>query len=203
MAALGDERLFELLEDDGPAIARGEREAFDCGAVAEVVERARLGEGGRGPGRRAGAGRPGRRLGTAAAGRLALNLGHSLGHAVEAAGGLSGRSSTARRSRTGSGRRCRIGLELGVTPPARAARIGTLLDRLELGRGRLPYAADVVRDHLDADKKHAGGRLRWVLPTADGVVVRADVPGSVVDAAVASLLEAPAPAASGREVGGR
>ncbi len=40
MAAIGDERLFELLEADGPAIARGDADAFDCGSAAEVVERA-------------------------------------------------------------------------------------------------------------------------------------------------------------------
>src|SRR5207249_2578342 len=40
MAALGDERLFALLEGDGDAIARGDAAAFDSGAVAELVERA-------------------------------------------------------------------------------------------------------------------------------------------------------------------
>ena len=46
MAALGDERLFELLESDGPAIARGDtRRRFGHGAVAEVVERCGLGQG--------------------------------------------------------------------------------------------------------------------------------------------------------------
>ena len=29
-----------------------------------------------------------------------------------------------------------------------------------------------VLEHLRSDKKHAAGHLRWVLPTADGVVVR-------------------------------
>jgi len=78
---------------------------------------------------------------------------------------------------------------MGVTPPERAIRVGTLLDRLELGVGRLPFPASAVRDHLAIDKKHAGGRLRWVLPTADGVVVRPDVPDAVVEAAIAGLLE--------------
>jgi 3-dehydroquinate synthetase len=34
------------------------------------------------------------------------------------------------------------------------------------------------------DKKHAGGRLRWVLPTADGMMVRDDVPDENVLAAI-------------------
>jgi shikimate kinase/3-dehydroquinate synthase len=193
MAALGDERLFELLESDGDEIAHGTEAAFEGGAVAEVVERASWTKvevvlvdehehGGA-----AGA------SGTAAAGRLALNLGHSLGHAVETAGGY---ETLLHGEAVAYGLRiaCRIGRAVGVTPDDRAARIGGLLDRLVLGVGRLPFPADAVHRHLETDKKHAGGRLRWVLPTADGVVVRSDVPDEVVDAAIAELLE---PAASG------
>ena len=32
----------------------------------------------------------------------------------------------------------------------------------------LPYPAEAVLAATGTDKKHAGGRLRWVLPTADG-----------------------------------
>src|SRR6185369_6067196 len=39
MAALGDERLFETLESDGPAIVAGDPAAVESGALAEVVER--------------------------------------------------------------------------------------------------------------------------------------------------------------------
>jgi 3-dehydroquinate synthetase len=46
-------------------------------------------------------------------------------------------------------------------------------------------------DRLAIDKKHAAGRLRWVLPTADGVVVRDDVDPAVVERAAAALLAAP------------
>ena len=49
--------------------------------------------------------------------------------------------------------------------------------------------------HLATDKKHAAGRLRWVLPTADGVVVRDDVDPAVVERAAA--------AAPGRRRAGR
>ena len=188
MAALGDERLFELLETDGEAIARGEPAAFERGAVAELVERAAWAKvevvladerehgGERGT------------TGTAAAGRLALNLGHSLGHAFEAAGGY---GELLHGEAVGYGLRaaCRIGLELGVTPAARAGRIEGLLDVLGLGLGRLPYGAATVREALGTDKKHAGGRLRWVLPTADGVVVRSDVAEGLVDGVIAGLLQ--------------
>jgi shikimate kinase/3-dehydroquinate synthase len=193
MAALGDERLFELLESDGDAIARGTEAAFEGGALAELVERAGWAKvevvlaDERERGGAAGV------TGTAAAGRLALNLGHSLGHAVEAAGGY---ETLLHGEAVAFGLRaaCRIGRTVGLTPDDRAARIDRLLDRLELGVGRLPFPADAVRQHLGTDKKHAGGRLRWVLPTADGVVVRSDLPDEVVDDAIAELLE---PATSG------
>ncbi len=197
MAALGDERLFELLEADGDAIARGTDAAFESGSVAELVERAAWAkveivvadEHERGGA--AGAN------GTAAAGRLALNLGHSLGHAVEAAGGF---ATLLHGEAVAYGLRaaCRIGLDVGVTPPGRADRIGALLDRLELGVGRLPLSADTVRNHLGTDKKHAGGRLRWVLPTADGVVVRSDVPDAIVATAIDALLEPASPGVPAR-----
>jgi shikimate kinase/3-dehydroquinate synthase len=194
MAAIGDERLFELLETDGEAIARGEHRAFADGAVAELVERTAWAKvevvlnDEREAGGRRGAG------GTTAAGRLALNLGHSLGHAVEAAGEY---AALLHGEAVAYGLRgaCAIGVALGVTPPARAKRIGALLDTLRLGEGRLPFPAAPVRNALANDKKHAGGRLRWILPTADGVVVRSDVPDAIVDAAIETLL-APSAAAS-------
>jgi 3-dehydroquinate synthetase/shikimate kinase len=185
MAALGDERLFELLESTGDAIARGDAAAFDGGSVAELVERAAWAkvEVVLADEREAGA----------AAGRIALNLGHSLGHAVEAAAGF---RDLLHGEAVGYGLRaaCRIGLELDVTPADRADRIGRLLDALGLAVAPLPYPLDSVLDHLAADKKHAGGRLRWVLPTADGYEVRADVPPDVVERAAASLLASGSPA---------
>ena len=174
MAALGDDRLFELLEAAGPAIARGEDAAFTSGAVAEVVERCAwakvvvvLAD---------------ERERDAGGGRITLNLGHSLGHALEAAGGFGG---LLHGEAVAYGLRaaCRIGVEAEVTPPERAARIGRLLDALELAREPLPYPIETVLDHLQADKKHAAGQLRWVLPTADGVTVRADVDPELVERA--------------------
>ena len=181
MAALGDERLFELLEADGPLIARGHPAAFGHGALAEVVERCAWAkvevvvadERERRPG----------------GGRITLNLGHSLGHAVEAAAGfgdLLHGEAVAYGLRAAS----RIGLEVGVTPPDRAARIAALLDRLGLGIEPLPYSLETVLGHLATDKKHAATQLRWVLPTDEGVVVRDDVLAEVVERAATSLLAA-------------
>ncbi|HET7474130.1 MAG TPA: bifunctional shikimate kinase/3-dehydroquinate synthase [Candidatus Limnocylindrales bacterium] len=185
MAALGDERLFALLESDGDPVARGDEAAFAGGAVAELVERTAWAkvavvdvdekEG-------------------AADRRITLNLGHSLGHAVEAAGGF---RQLLHGEAVAHGLRgaVRIGRELGVTPADRGDRIERLLTELGLATAPLPYPLANVLGALAADKKHASGALRWVLPTADGSVVRADVPADVVERAAASLLVAPGVAA--------
>ncbi len=161
MAALGDERLFEVLERDGEAIARGDASAFASGAVAEVVERAAMAK--------VAVVVADERERDAAGGRIALNLGHSLGHAVEAAAGYGGLL---------HGEAVAYGLRAACIDRGRgrrdAARTRGPHHRASWTRSRwavepLPYGLDTVLDHLGADKKHAGGRLRWVLPTADGV----------------------------------
>ena len=182
MAALGDERLFELLEADGPALARADATVLTSGVPAELVERAAWAkvavvladERERNPG----------------GGRMTLNLGHTLGHAVEAAAGF-GDLLHGEAVAYGLRAAVRMGVEVGLTPPERAERIGRLLDALDLAIEPLPYSLATVLDHLATDKKHAAGRLRWILPTADGVVVRDDIDPDVVERAAASLLAAP------------
>jgi shikimate kinase/3-dehydroquinate synthase len=176
MAALGDERLFELLEADGRAIAAGEARAHHDGLFAEVVERC-------GWAKIEVVSADEREQG----GRINLNLGHSLAHAIEAAAGYEG---ILHGEAVAYGLRaaCRIGVAVEVTPPERAARIEELLDVLDLGRAPLPYPLADVLAAVVTDKKHAGGRLRWVLPTATGVTVRNDVPDGVVEAAARGVL---------------
>ena len=183
MAALGDERLFVLLERHGSEMALGEAASAARGDVAELVERCAWAkievvtadERERGP----------------KGGRITLNLGHSLGHAVEAAAGyrelLHGEAVA-----YGLRAACRIGLAIGLTPPERAARITRLLDDLGLGREPLPYALENVMDHLATDKKHDSDGLRWVLPTGDGVEIRTDVADEIIRDAAESLLTAAA-----------
>jgi shikimate kinase/3-dehydroquinate synthase len=176
MAALGDERLFELIESRGAAIAVGDPAAAADGSIAELVERCAWAK-----------------VEVVAADereaavRVALNLGHSLGHAFEAAGGY---TDLRHGEAVGFGLRaaCRIGVATGTTPAERAARIERLLDDLGLGVGLLPYPVETVLGHLEADKKHRSGRLRWVLPTASGHVVRDDVPDELVRSVAAGLL---------------
>ncbi len=176
MAALGDERLFELLEARGRALADGDDKTHEDGSLAELVERCAWAKV---------------EIVTAdekeTAVRIALNLGHSLGHAFEAAGGyhdLRHGEAVAYGLRAA----CRIGVAAEVTPPERAARIERALDSIGLGGGLLPYPLEAVLEHLGADKKHRAGHLRWVLATATGHTVRDDIPDELVRAVAAGLL---------------
>ncbi len=179
MAILGDERLFALLESDGPAIAAGDEAAFASGAVAELVERSAWAK--------VDIVSADEREQAPTGGRITLNLGHSLGHAIEAAAGY-GDLRHGEAVAYGLRAATRLGVELGITPPPRAERIARLLERLRLGQGSLPYPVGAVREALAADKKHAGGRLRWILPDATGVTVRDDIPDEPVERAIAGLL---------------
>jgi shikimate kinase/3-dehydroquinate synthase len=183
MAVLGDERLFTVLETDGPAIARGEPAAFESGAVAEVVERAAWAK--------VAVVEADEHEQGADQGRVSLNLGHSLGHAIEAAGGF---SELLHGEAVAYGLRgaVRIGRALGATPPELAGRVEELLTAVGLATEPLPYSLDSVRAALAKDKKHADGALRWVLPTAAGYEIRSDVPADlVVDIATGLLAGAP------------
>jgi shikimate kinase/3-dehydroquinate synthase len=179
MAALGDEALFATVEADGAAIARGDRAAYEDGALAEVVERAGWAK--------VEVVMADEREQGGATGRIALNLGHTVAHAIEA---VDGYATLMHGEAVAYGLRAatRLGRELGVTPPERADRIERALDRLELGVEPLPYSADAVVAATGTDKKHASGRLRWVLPTADGYVTRDDIPDGPVREVVAGIL---------------
>ena len=176
MGTLGDERLLELLESDGPALAAGASEAFASGVMAELVERCAMAK---------------IEVVTAdereQGGRISLNLGHSLAHAIETVAEFRG---ILHGEAVAYGLRAalRIGVAVGVTPPERTERVERLLDGLGLGSAALPYPAGVVLDAVAADKKHRGGQLRWVLATARGWTVRADIPSDVVAAAAGSVL---------------
>jgi shikimate kinase/3-dehydroquinate synthase len=189
MAGLGDEALFATLESNGPVLARGEPAAFETGLMAEIVERSAWAK--------VEVVAADEREESATGGRITLNLGHTVAHALEATDGY---ANLLHGEAVAYGLRAatRIGRSLGVTPPGRGDRIERLLDTLNLGRAPLPYPPDAVMSATGADKKHAGGRLRWVLPTEDGVVVRDDVPPETILEVVRDVLAGsgtPAPTA--------
>jgi shikimate kinase/3-dehydroquinate synthase len=179
MGLLGDERLLDLLEARGPAIAVGEAGAFEDGSVAELVERAAWAK--------VEVVRADERETGGAGGRITLNLGHSFAHGLEAAAGY---EDLLHGEAVAYGLRgaCRIGRALGVTPEARARRAEQLLDELGLAVAPLPYPADGVLSAMGRDKKHQAGALRWVIPTDDGVTVRSDVPPELVRDVLDGLL---------------
>ena len=127
-------------------------------------------------------------------GRTLLNFGHTLGHAIEAAGYryLHGEAIA-----VGIRAAARIGAAHGTCEAADVARIDGLLDRFGL-----PAVAEVeearVLALIGSDKKRTAGRQRWVLPVAGGgVTIRDDVDGATVAAALAAVTFWPG-AAAGR-----
>jgi 3-dehydroquinate synthase len=177
---IGDQRIVDLAEAD-PADARdvaGDR-------FAELLERAI----------RVKAAVVGADLRETASdgqvGRAALNLGHTLAHAVERASGYTWRHGEA--------------VSVGVVFAAEVARRLGLLDAAAVERQRrllaafgLPTTCDgaswpTLRAAMSVDKKARGATLRWVL--LDGLqhpVIRADVPDDVLTAAFAAIGGRPA-----------
>jgi shikimate kinase/3-dehydroquinate synthase len=172
-AALGEERLFDLLERDGETLAAGDPAATASGALAELVERCawQKVEVVLGDEREA--------LDRETAGRISLNLGHTLAHGLESATDYR-RLLHGEAVAYGLRGAMRIGVARGVTPPERAARVEALLDRLELGSEPLDVDLDRVLAAIRVDKKALAGRIRWVLPTADGFVLDREVPDELV-----------------------
>ncbi len=191
MGALGDERLLELVEEEGEAYARGEEGPIESGAVAEMVERCAWAkvEVVTADAREANV-------------RMTLNLGHTIGHGIEAAAGY---SSILHGEAVAYGLRgaFAVAQAMGLASAQRADRVNRLLDRLGLGvEPPLVNREDVV-DHMAADKKHALGRLNWVLPTESGVVIRSDVPPAAIEAGLAAALRLDLTAGGAEAIGSR
>jgi shikimate kinase/3-dehydroquinate synthase len=176
MAVLGNERLLELVEEDGEAIARGENGPLESGTLAEMVERCAWAKV---------------EVVTAdqleAGPRMALNLGHTIGHAIEAAAGY---SAILHGEAIAYGLRGAFAMAqaVGMTPAYRADRVNALLDSLGLGVEQPQVTLEAVREHIATDKKHALGHLNWVLPTDFGVAIRSGVPAELVDLGLAAAL---------------
>jgi len=122
--------------------------------------------------------------------RIALNLGHTLSHALEAATEYQLRHGEA----VAYGLRAAldIGVQMGITPVPVAARANRLLGRIGLAQTPLDVPVDRVLDYIESDKKRLDGRSRWVLVGAEAVTVRDDVPASIVHEAVTRAISAAA-----------
>ena len=185
MGVLGDERLLEVIEEQGAAFARGSNAPIESGAAAEIVERCAWAkvEVVTADERESGL-------------RMTLNLGHTIGHGIEAAAGY---KAILHGEAVAYGLRGAFAMAraMDMTTPERAQRVNHLLDRLGLAVEPPDVSLDAVWDRMSTDKKHAHGRLNWVLPTESGVAVRSDVPAEAVEAGLAAALRLP-PAADAR-----
>ena len=98
--------------------------------------------------------------------RMLLNLGHTFGHALEAAAGL-GNISHGEAVAWGIARSCELGRALGITPEARARKIKELLESSGYCLScphPLAGNAHAILDAMKSDKKKKGGKLTFVIP---------------------------------------
>jgi 3-dehydroquinate synthase len=146
-AVIADRELFEHLEARADALRRGELDPdvlfrtarIKCGVV-EADER----EQGL---------------------RSVLNLGHTIGHALEMASGH--RVRHGRAVAVGLAVEARVAIELSGLPEGEARRVTELLCRLQ-ALERPPVGFDDIVPYLERDKKHRDGQVRMALPRRIG-----------------------------------
>ncbi|MDT0683948.1 3-dehydroquinate synthase [Roseicyclus sp. F158] len=177
---LGDEGFFGWLEENGQALARGDG-AARAEAVrrsvqmkADIVVRDETEQGD----------------------RALLNLGHTFGHALEAATGYSDRLLHGEGVAIGCALAFDLSARLNLCPQEEPSRVRAHLDRMGM-RMRL---SDIPGDLPDAegllalmaqDKKVVDGRLRFILARGIGdAFVTSDVPPDAVRALLEDALAA-------------
>jgi shikimate kinase / 3-dehydroquinate synthase len=99
--------------------------------------------------------------------RECLNLGHTLGHAIET---VAGYGTVAHGLAVAEGMRfaAMLAEELGLADAAWTARQAALLDALGLVVRPRPFDAAALRETMTADKKVRAGRVRFVLMRGPG-----------------------------------
>ena len=118
--------------------------------------------------------------------RAVLNLGHTVGHALEKLGGYS--LSHGQSVSIGMVAAARIAVESGMAKPALARRIESVLSAWGLPVEVPPFEADAIYAAMAHDKKTRGRQLRWVLPISIGEVeIVSDVPAEIVKSVLKSL----------------
>lgn len=123
--------------------------------------------------------------------RAVLNLGHTVGHAIEKLSGY--KPSHGDAVSIGLAAAARISRRLGRAETGLSDRIEAVLASWDLpvrlpGRPSGSFQAESIWRAMAHDKKRRGDTLRWVLPTQVGeVVISDDVPKEVVMAALREL----------------
>jgi shikimate kinase/3-dehydroquinate synthase len=145
-AIIGDPGLFELLDSERDAVRARDPELVSEMVLRSVRVKARI------------VGLDERESGV----RAVLNLGHTLGHALEAQAGFE-RLTHGEAVSLGLVAALRVGQRLGHTPRELAERVTALLADLglptDLAREPLREASELV----GLDKKRAGSRVRFVV----------------------------------------
>jgi 3-dehydroquinate synthase len=121
-------------------------------------------------------------------GRALLNLGHTFGHALEAAAGL-GTVSHGEAVAWGLVRACELGLALGITPENRAREIRDLVAACgyeTVAPHPLMKDAALFMQALAGDKKKKDGTLAFVVPDAAGaeLVSAASMPPGLLETVI-------------------
>lgn len=122
--------------------------------------------------------------------RAVLNLGHTIGHALEAVAGY-GELTHGEAISIGMCGSARLAVRLGVAEQAVYEETRRVLSKLGLPVA-LPtrFDTDAVMEAMMHDKKFRGGEMVFVLPTAIGeVVIRKGIPAALVRDVVESLKE--------------
>jgi len=180
-AVIGDADLFEFLESRMEGLLSQKPDALEWAVPRCIRMKAHI------------VGRDERESGL----RQVLNLGHTVGHALEAATNYR-RFLHGEAVAWGMLAATRIACELGALDKKDASRIDQLIRRV----GSLPpvrgIATGRILQALRADKKSRAGQVRWVLPMRVGQVeIGAEVPETLVRRTVAKLAQLPAGARSG------
>lgn len=119
--------------------------------------------------------------------RRVLNLGHTIGHAIEAVAGY-GRYTHGEAVALGTRGVARLAARRGLCAPELVATVDQLFDAFGLPSRIAGCAVEQVLDRIGSDKKVRAGRVNWILPTLPGKVeIRDDLPPADVRAVLAEL----------------
>ncbi len=120
--------------------------------------------------------------------RAVLNLGHTIGHGLEAACGY-GHLRHGEAVAIGLVAAAEIGAAEGIGPPDLPARLRSLLARLGLPTAAPPVPIPALRDALMRDKKLKGDALTWILVSEIGEVLVSPSPIATLQERLDLLIE--------------
>jgi len=165
--AIADAALVDLLEREAPAVRARSTPILEAALAAATAVKATIVAADE----RESAASP--TPGTLS--RALLNFGHTLGHALEAAGSFD-RWTHGEAVSLGMSAALRAGVTLGITDPTAAARLLALLTTLDLPTRLTRTDIESALPFLTLDKKRSGATLRAIFLTQIGSAVTRDIP---------------------------